>query len=175
MVKRNNAPGRRGLPVLLSGLLMCSPLALAATADVSVEGTVTVPTCAVSGPASHSLGNMTPGTKQQKAPYTLQVTCQTDQAWLLYGEALSVASQGQDAVGMQVDGQVPAAAQQTTLKLRSNGQAIRLDGTGSADDAATFCAGTTAQSCTLIPEVDVPAGALKGRVTATLRFSLRHP
>ncbi|EFS5383718.1 hypothetical protein HXP81_003355 [Salmonella enterica] len=175
MVKRNNDPGRRGLPVLLSALLMCSPLALAATADVSVEGAVVTPTCAVSGPASHSLGNMTPGTKQQKSPYTLQVTCQTDRAYLLYGEALSVASQGQDSVGMKVDGQVPAIAQQTTLKLLSNGTAIRLDGTGSTDDGATFCMGTTAQSCTLVPEVDVPAGALKGSVSATLRFSLRHP
>ncbi|ENY5578491.1 hypothetical protein ACFZF3_002707 [Salmonella enterica] len=158
------------LPVLL-----IPQLAGAATADTTMEGTVTAPGCAVSGPSSHSLGNMTPGTKQQKAPYTLQVTCKANRAYLLYGEALSVASQGQDSVGMKVDGQVPAIAQQTTLRLLLNGKAIHLDGTGSTDDGATFCTGTTAQSCTLVPEVDVPAGALKGSVSATLRFSLRHP
>lgn len=161
--------------LLVLMLLTLIPAALADTADVTVEGTVVIPTCAVSGPAGHSLGNMTPGTKQTKTPYTLQVTCSTDRAYRLYGEVINAASSGRDSAVMRVDGLVPGAGQETTLRLLYNGTPVRLDGTGNTDGMATFCSGSTAQRCTLIPEVDVPTGALKGKVNATVRISLRHP
>lgn len=164
-----------GLQILLSALMIMLPhLASAATADVTVEGVVTVPSCTLSGPASHNLGIIAPGIKQEKAPYILKVNCSTDRAYLLYGETINAAFAGRDWVAMNVGGQVPDIGQQTTLKLLVDRTAIRLDGTGSTDEESTFCSGATTQNCMLVPEVDVPVGALRGNVSAVLRFSLRH-
>lgn len=173
---KNRAVSAKAAGVVLAGMLPLLPGQVLATGSSITEFSLQLdaPGCSVSVPGDHSLGNMVAGTKKTRAHYTMKVVCEADRPYVLYAEAIGAPSSGADWAAMLVDGKAPAPGAETTLKLLKNGTPVNLQGAGKDDNSATFCSGSTARACTLVPEVNVPVNAEKGYVSTTVRFTLRH-
>lgn len=165
-----------GLMMTLSVGIM-SGTALAATADVTIDGTVVRPTCTLSTPATHSLGTMTSGKETSYAEMKVKVLCNNGAvSSRLYVGVQSGTVSGSTAVKMNGTGSVasnnPPLLQ--LLNVLNQNNPVILNGSGSTSDSATFCSGTTTRDCNLKPKVDVPYDAATGAAKASLRFTLRY-
>lgn len=174
MKKRHITHGLCVLSVILSAAL-ASP-ARAATVDVSVEGTVTKPTCSVT--TSHktvAFGAVAPGEKKEHSPITVGIDCKgTDVTTSVWASLKNGGYSGFPYVAyLWIDGVIPTeTAEKTDFQLIKvdDGYPIEFRGTPNQ----VFCEGTKTRSCSLKPLISAKAKAKTGTGKIVVVFNLNH-
>ncbi|POT23921.1 hypothetical protein C3433_26765 [Citrobacter freundii] len=165
------------LAALLPVLLM-PQRAGAATADVTIEGVVTAPTCTLTAPLTHNIGSMEVGKSYAAPQLTIGVGCGSHSvASKLYATVISGTLVNSTTGKMDGAGSVQSAAPPEFSLSWISGfvtTSILLDGSGATSDAGTFCSGVATRGCDIVPAVSVPANATPGSAKVGLRFTLRY-
>ncbi|EIP9141949.1 hypothetical protein C3433_23280 [Citrobacter freundii] len=159
----------------LTALLM-PQWAGAATADVTIEGVVTAPTCTLTAPLTHNIGSMEVGKPFDAPRLTIGVDCGSHSvASKLYATVISGTMMSDILVYMDGAGSVASAAPPILTLIYLGGRRnVILDGSGATNDLNTFCVGTTTRTCILEPAGSVPENATPGSAKVSLRFTLRY-
>lgn len=174
MKKRHITHGLCMLSVILSAAL-ASP-ARAATVDVSVEGTVTKPTCSVT--TSHktvTFGAVAPGEKKELFPITVGVNCAGANVTTSVWASLKVGGYGSfpHMAYMVVDGVIPTdGMEKTVFQLKNTVDDLPINFFENTFQG--FCAGITDRTCTLKPFINVNAKAKTGTGKIVVVFNLNH-
>ncbi|ECD6034721.1 fimbrial protein [Salmonella enterica] len=164
------------LALVFGGQCDASAIPVIANAIVTINATFTAPTCKLTMPDTVQLGGLNTGTSTHH-PINIDIDC-PDGASIetgLYAQKLSGQLSGIDKITMEYTsggGVNPALFWLT----ESDGTIVKLDGSGEDNAAHAFCRGTAVlRRCILTPNTQVFSDTTRGKVSATVRFSVMYP
>lgn len=175
MKKRHITHGLCVLSVILSAAL-ASP-ARAATVDVSVEGTVTKPTCSVTTSEKKvSFGAVAPGENKSHSSLSVAVQCAGTVAthvWAYPNNKLTTGS-FQNVLYLLIDGVLPPDGERTVFQMTDEDTGKLINFMPLGNGFAPFCHGTATRTCLLTSRVSAQKNAKKGSGAITIVFNLSH-
>ncbi|EBG2149362.1 hypothetical protein I0J73_004410 [Salmonella enterica] len=152
------------LSVILS--VMVASSARAATADVSIEGSVTKSTCTIQSPNIVDMGEIELMGNIMPTPFAVNLSCQ--------------GSDIESFVWLQVVKGVPNSASSSISMVSDTGSFLLslLDGTNyidiTGDETKGFCYGKGTRSCTVQPVVITYLSSPGVTASAKVRFNLSY-
>lgn len=164
------------LSLIGNSTVQATPLATA-SATVTLNITVTQPSCTLTMPETVSLGGMLQGIRSY-APLFIDIRCGSGSGVTsaLYAEIVQgFPTAGYvDRINMIAPADSSGTAAQLWLKT-VDGNSVVMDPNGSSNMDSQFCRGSTDRQCTLIPYTQIAADTPRGITSAVVRVSVTYP